>query len=1125
MISAILECPGCSSRFRFENESNEFPEKISCPQCGLSKENWNFMAVLFCSKCRTKLKTPLSVIHDTTLGCPKCNAPLDSNYHTAASEEIPAAETGSRRQMMLGGEIFDKYRIIRLLGKGGMAEVYLAEHLLLKQQCALKIMLDSTAAKDPVYVKRFLREARLAHRINHPNIIKMYEAGSDAKTGYFFIAMEYVDGQTLTEIMNEHQLSEEYLKILLHSMAGALKCLSDAGVVHRDIKPSNIMLDNNGIFKLMDLGIAKAESNRQMGEMTLTMEQTAIGTPSYASPEQCRSSHDVDTRSDIYSLGATLYHAASGKLPFDGTSPVEIILKVIQSSPEPLNTLRPDLSRHFIALVEMMMKKDPDERPSEPEELMAMLPLSGEAPEIIKKPKMLHPPSEKKKKKSSGMTFDKLLKYGFALLLLLVIAVNFRYINDYYKNGPSQKKDEPQRKAFPAPAVPRKTPRRVVLPTPQKKEEADNSKPVISSPVKPAVQAATAEKTPAPKPVIPPPPVPAANSDKNATAPLSWTREIPELNLCKTPNPYTKDETIDEQVEKARIRYHEFRSETRKLINNQHEKLTKLNFRQRGLYRELLQCRQNLERQWDGHLTHLSRLCNKIRSARNSRYDKRANEKVQQAFLEHTKKRTDWGYNPTDIEFSRKLQRMLENPAVDPNIEVVDGTYNKFNGNLLFSITSGRIQEADKIIKVLCERGADPSTLNNCRCNISYILPMISSYGILPQKRLQEAFDYVFNYNRSRREEYIRLMFMTGAKPHADHLSTAVLEKNRTLVMLLLATGLDPNERDSNGETALFKSYRITDGEDIRELLLAAGADPSIRNKDGRVAADYAVLEKFFRNWLSRNYSECETMLKEGFNPDIRVNAKDTLLIMAVYRLDDRAIKIALKYGADPNRQSRIQTVPLSLAIEALFRDSSRLKNDIENKIRVVKDLVTAGAALPKSNNRYGVLNSTFRYLTLLYDRTESEMIPELAALIVENEKNMQSREFRYIFQSMAWVNTNRKNGPEKIAKAIIKVMPEDLIHSQAFLDDAFRYGYPLKAEKLRNTITSRMINTRYYVRSKGESYPLLFLAVEHGQSPEVIKLLLEKGADPDWKNRSGKKAIDVAKSSEVRRILRKYMK
>ena len=143
----------------------------------------------------------------------------------------------------------------------------------------------------------------------------------------------------------------------------------------------------------------------------------------------------------------------------------------------------------------------------------------------------------------------------------------------------------------------------------------------------------------------------------------------------------------------------------------------------------------------------------------------------------------------------------------------------------------------------------------------------------------------------------------------------------------------------------------------------------------------------------------------------------------------------------------------------------------------------------------------------------------------VENEKNMQSGEFRCIFQSMTGGNTNRKNGPEKIAKAIMKVMPEDLIHSHAFLYDAFRYGYPLKAEKLRKIITSRMINTRYYVRSKGESYPLLFLAVEHGQSPEVIKLLLEKGADPDWKNRSGKKAIDVAKSSEVRRILRKYMK
>ena len=157
MISLVLECPGCKSRFRFEHGTNEFPEKISCPHCGASKDNWNFMTVLFCSQCRTKLKAPLSVINDTALACPKCNEPLDCNYNTATSEEKISSDTQHSRQMMLGGETFDKYRIIRLLGKGGMAEVYLAEHLLLKQLCALKIMFDTSAAKDPVYIKRFLR--------------------------------------------------------------------------------------------------------------------------------------------------------------------------------------------------------------------------------------------------------------------------------------------------------------------------------------------------------------------------------------------------------------------------------------------------------------------------------------------------------------------------------------------------------------------------------------------------------------------------------------------------------------------------------------------------------------------------------------------------------------------------------------------------------------------------------------------------------------------------------------------------------------------------------------------------------------------------------------------------------
>ncbi|MBR2719973.1 MAG: protein kinase, partial [Lentisphaeria bacterium] len=377
MFSSILDCPECEHRFNFEHDDGTFPEIISCPACGISRGYREFSALLFCPGCRTKIKVPLDMVFDENIRCPKCNAAFNTGQNLLDDDYGSTLDgigncTASKR-VLQDGDIFDKYRIISLLGRGGMAEVYLAEHLLLKQLCALKLMRDNHAADDKMYVKRFLREARLLHRLSHPNIVKVYDAGNDFKTGYFFIAMEYVEGQTLLQIANEQKLDESYLEIVLVSMVNALKCLNEANVVHRDIKPSNIMLDKNGVFRLMDLGIAKSESNHPAGEMTLTMEQSTMGTPSYASPEQCQSAHSVDIRSDIYSLGATLYHAASGKLPYDGTTAVEIILKVIRGEREPLKNLRPDLSAGFLDLIDRMMLKDPSARPASPDEILSLL--------------------------------------------------------------------------------------------------------------------------------------------------------------------------------------------------------------------------------------------------------------------------------------------------------------------------------------------------------------------------------------------------------------------------------------------------------------------------------------------------------------------------------------------------------------------------------------------------------------------------------------------------------------------------------------------------------------------------------------------------------------------------------
>ena len=375
MFSKIIECPKCGKRFRQDLEG-EPPATLTCPHCGTTQPYADFYALILCSQCHTKLGIPLDVTDMTGLSCPKCGAEIKNSDELDTEENaLYSTFTGDHhiaRRLLKDGEIFDKYRIIRLLGSGGMAEVYLAEHLLIKQPCALKLMRGNINSGDPIFVKRFIREAKLAHKFNHPNIVRVYDAGSDSKTGYLFIAMEYVEGKTLLKLLDEGRLSEEVLKGILVAMTEALKVLAAANVVHRDIKPSNIMLTGDGTYKLMDLGIAKYESEQQ-GEMTLTMDQSAIGTPGYASPEQCRSAHDVDIRSDIYCLGATLYHLASGVPPFTGNTPLEIILNVLQTEPVPLKKYRPDLSAKMLRIIDSMMKKNPAERPADPEALENMI--------------------------------------------------------------------------------------------------------------------------------------------------------------------------------------------------------------------------------------------------------------------------------------------------------------------------------------------------------------------------------------------------------------------------------------------------------------------------------------------------------------------------------------------------------------------------------------------------------------------------------------------------------------------------------------------------------------------------------------------------------------------------------
>ena len=260
------------------------------------------------------------------------------------------------------GEMIDKYCVERCLGAGGMGAVYLVRHTQLKTMRALKLLHPDIEADDPEYRERFIREAQFAARIQHPNIVAVMDVETKSMSGFSYIVMEYVEGHSISQLLKNGPLSETQAVFIIRETAKALAYAAESGIVHRDIKPANIMITNDGHVKLADLGIAKC-SDPTGGSNTLTVAGTMIGTPAYASPEQCRDARSVDTRADIYSLGATLYEMLTGEAPFSGTNAFDIMAKVVRTNPVPILQLKPEITPELAALVEKMMQKKPENRP------------------------------------------------------------------------------------------------------------------------------------------------------------------------------------------------------------------------------------------------------------------------------------------------------------------------------------------------------------------------------------------------------------------------------------------------------------------------------------------------------------------------------------------------------------------------------------------------------------------------------------------------------------------------------------------------------------------------------------------------------------------------------------------
>ena len=261
--------------------------------------------------------------------------------------------------------LFDgRYRIVRKLGAGGMANVYLAEDQELGRRVAIKILNDRHA-HDEQFVERFRREAKNAAALNHPNIVSIYDRG-EAEDSYY-IAMEFLDGRSLKELILGHgpapvNVAIEYVRQIL----SALRFAHRHGIVHRDIKPHNVLVDREGRVKVTDFGIARA------GTSQMTEAGSIVGTAQYLSPEQARGG-EVDQRSDLYSLGVVLYELLTGETPFEGDTPVEIAMKHLSTMPPPPSTLRPELPHDLDMVVMRALAKDPEERYQSADEMEADL--------------------------------------------------------------------------------------------------------------------------------------------------------------------------------------------------------------------------------------------------------------------------------------------------------------------------------------------------------------------------------------------------------------------------------------------------------------------------------------------------------------------------------------------------------------------------------------------------------------------------------------------------------------------------------------------------------------------------------------------------------------------------------
>jgi serine/threonine-protein kinase len=319
----------------------------------------------------------------TLMLCPQCPfmgpdlAPLLFNTMLVMSLSTAMAIFGSYRINILHQQAYQarklgQYQLHRKLGSGGMGEVYLGEHMLLKRTCAIKLIRPDQAG-DPTTLSRFEREVQVMATLTHWNTVEVYDYGRTAD-GTFYYVMEYLPGLSLQELVEKHgPLSPERAIHFLRQLCAALKEAHSIGLIHRDIKPSNVIACQRGgvhdVAKLLDFGLVQDRGGFAAGSSKITMLGAILGSPNYISPEQASGKDQIDVRTDIYSLGALAYFLVTGQTPFVRETAMELLAAHMKDDVTPPRQLRPEIPPDLEEVILMCLRKSPDARFADAESL------------------------------------------------------------------------------------------------------------------------------------------------------------------------------------------------------------------------------------------------------------------------------------------------------------------------------------------------------------------------------------------------------------------------------------------------------------------------------------------------------------------------------------------------------------------------------------------------------------------------------------------------------------------------------------------------------------------------------------------------------------------------------------